>query len=478
VLYKELNQVWSELIAPGARFEIIEISVRGTNIRTFRNAPNNVRSFWLSTAQFADRDYIVYQDERISYGEAHTQVAAIASWLFEQGVQPGDRVAIAMRNCAEWLLIYWACTSVGVAVVGMNAWWVAEEIDYALKDSKPKVVFCDRERLERILERREGRADMLLVATHADTLPPAVVPWSAVIASGAMPNVDIDPDAVACIFYTSGTTGFPKGAQLSHRSCVANLLNMAFASEVQAAARAKRVAPNPDFRPPVPVALITTPLFHVTATNCVAYGATAAGGRIILMYRWDAAEALKLIEREKVTQLNGVPTMARELISHPDFGRCDTSSLTTLAGGGAPLQPDLVEKIEARAPMLRPSTAYGMTETCGIITTSNGDFLIGRPDSVGRVVPSLEARCVGEQGQTLPQGEVGELWVKGATVIEGYLNQPDVTAQTITDGWLHTGDMACGQIHHIWFLAEPLPRNAAGKFLKRQLRESLMSELS
>ena len=560
---RELNQVWSELTAPGARFEIADTIVRGANTRTFRNAPPSIRTFWLSTAQFADRDYIVYQSECITYREAHRQVGAIASWLFEHGIQPGDRVAIAMRNYPEWLLIYWACVSVGIAVVGMNAWWVAEEIDYALKDSKPKVVFCDPERLKRILDLRAGAPHAMLVATRADTLPPGVTPWSSVIAGGILPSVDIDPDAVACIFYTSGTTGLPKGAQLTHRGCVANLLNMAFAAEVQAAAvaRAYGVAPDPDAHPPAPVSLLPTPLFHVAATNCGGYATTAAGGLIVLMYRWDASDALELIERHKVTVLSGVPTMARELISHPDFDRHDTSSLMTLGGGGAPLQPDLVAKIESRAPKLRPGTGYGMTETSGIIASNFGDFLVQHPDSVGRVMPAFEARCVGEDGQTLAHGEVGELWVKGSPVIKGYLNHPDATAEAITDGWLHTGDMAridengflylvdrkkdmvlrggeniyCAEVEaclhrhsavaeccvfgvpdvrlgeevaaavvlrsglsltpealrahcaehlakhkiprHLWFLTEPLPRNATGKFLKRQLRESLKPAL-
>ena len=561
--YRELNQVWSELTAPGAAFELTEVEVRGNRLRAWKNAVPSVRELWLSTAQFADREYIVYQDERITYGEAHKQVGAIANWLVQQGVQPGDRVAIGMRNYPEWMLIYWACVSMGVAVVGMNAWWVTEELEYALKDSAPKVIFCDEDRLARILERPTMAANSRIVVTRMNNAPNGITQWQEVLgAGGVLPNVAVDPDADACIFYTSGTTGFPKGAQLTHRGCVANLMSLMFAGQVQTLAtqRATGVVPDPSVPPPVPVALLTTPLFHVTANNCGAYAVTAAGGKMILMYRWDAGEALQLIQRERVTSMSGVPVMARELIGHAQFAEHDTSSLVALSGGGAQLQPDLVDKIDAQVKTARPGTGYGMTETCGIITAISADFFVDKPESVGRAMPVFEYKCVDDEGNTVPAGEVGELWVRGAHVIKGYINRPDATAESITDGWLHTGDVArvdedgfiyivdrkkdmvlrggenvyCAEVEttlfkhpavaeccvfgvpdarlgeevgaavllhpgvnvgadalrahcaismakhkvprYVWFLTEAIPRNASGKFLKRQLRETLNVE--
>ncbi|MEP6967719.1 MAG: class I adenylate-forming enzyme family protein, partial [Pseudomonadota bacterium] len=141
--YAELKRAWAELTAPGAPFEIATVEVGGIPLRAYRFAPPNIRALWLSTAAFAERDYLVYQDERLTYGQAHEQVNAIAGWLASRGIKSGDRVAIAMRNYPEWLLIYWACACLGVAVVGMNAWWVAEEIDYAIRDCAPKAIFCD-----------------------------------------------------------------------------------------------------------------------------------------------------------------------------------------------------------------------------------------------------------------------------------------------------------------------------------------------
>ncbi|HEX7759255.1 MAG TPA: class I adenylate-forming enzyme family protein [Caulobacteraceae bacterium] len=443
--YKELKQAWSELIAPGSPFEIAKIDVRGQSLRSFKNAPPSVRELWLSTAQFADRDYLVYQDERLTYGQAHVQVGAIAAWLFDQGVKPGDRVAIAMRNYPEWMLIYWACVSVGVAVVGMNAWWVTDELEYALKDSAPKVVFADAERLARVLERPAMAGGAKLVGVRLNDTPPGVIPFADLLAHGGeLPAVAVDPDADACIFYTSGTTGFPKGAQLTHRGCVSNLFNMMFSGQVQTLAtqRATGVAPDPAAPVPIPAALLTTPLFHVTANNCGAYAVTAGGGKLVLMYRWDAGEALKLIEAERITAMSGVPVMSRELITHPDFAKHDLSSLVSLGGGGAQLQPDLVHKIDAEVKTARPNTGYGMTETCGIITSVSADFFVDKPASCGPAMPSFEVKCVDDDGNTVPAGEVGELWVKGAPVIKGYINRPEATAESITDGWLHTGDVA------------------------------------
>ena len=559
-MYPELRQAWQELTSPGQLFELSTIDVRGIPVRAYANAPGSLRDIWLGAAGHGDKQYLVFGEERLSYSEAQVITASIAHWLAEAGVGQGDRVAIAMRNYPEWMLAYWAVTAMGAVVVGMNAWWVPQEMRYGLEDSTPKVLLADQERLQRFAGLRDDFPALTVVGVRvAHDLPAWATDWAELVnAEPALPEATIDPDDDACIFYTSGTTGRPKGAQLTHRGCVNNIFNVAFANAVQPRALAlargdeSGAAGGTEIR-----ALVATPLFHVTANNCVAQVVTLVGGRLVHMYKWDPAEALRLIEREQVTTFNAVPMMAREIMMHPDFKTRDTSSLKTVGGGGAAMQPDLVGKVSETMKTARPNTGYGMTETCGIITALSMEFFMDRPTSVGPAMPTFEARIVDPAGRELTVGDIGELVVRGAPVIKGYLNRPDATAETIVDGWLHTGDVAymdddgfiylvdrakdmvlrggenvyCAEVenaifHHdavaecvafavpddrlgeevgaavylapeasldaaalrdhcrehiaafkvpryLWFLEEPLPRNANGKFVKRELRELL-----
>ena len=444
-MYETYQQVWKELTSKGAPFHVEEIEVRGSPMRVYSAAPPSLREIWLASALHNEAEYLVYGDERWSYKQAHANAAAVANWLKQNNVHPGDRVAIAMRNFPEWLLCYWACVATGITVVGMNAWWVEDEMEYGLNDANPKVIFTDSERLERFLHIRDRFPDLITVGVRLPEEVDTVIPFDTVLAtSGTLPEVNVDPDADACIFYTSGTTGYPKGAQLTHRGCVHNVLNLAFAGNLSTLTqcRLQGVEPPDPETSPKSSALVTTPLFHVTANNCLAQGTTVAGGKLVHMYRWDALEALRLIEREKITNITGVPVMSRELISHPEFDNYDTSSLVAVGGGGAQLQPDLVGKIDSSVRNARPGTGYGMTETCGIITSISGDFFLDKPESAGPAMPTFEVKVVNGNGDAVGQGEAGELWVRGAPVIKGYINRPDATAETITDGWLHTGDIA------------------------------------
>lgn len=583
-MIEEYTEAWDELIAPGAQFAMSEIEVRGIPMRVFDSAPPSMRFVWELAAGYGDRDYVVYEDERYTYAEADAIIKALAAHLVDDhGVQPGDRVAVAMRNYPEWVFSYWAIVSIGAACVGMNAWWTSDEMKYGLTDSRPKVLICDGERVERvapILDELRDESDLQVIAVRHDpeagALPDGVARWNDVIdpanAPATLPAVDIDPDDDACIFYTSGTTGFPKGAQLTHRGSVHNLLDLAFMAAVGASAAAKVAAKAgtdaadsgvPDMTPgsdaPQNVFMAPTPLFHVTANNCLLHPATISGSRIVFTYKWDAARALELIEREGVTTFSGVPTMSREMLMHPDWQTRDTSTLAGLGGGGAPLQPDLVEKIDKSLKGGAPSTGYGLTETHGIVTANSGSLYVAKPASCGRVVPVLDSKLVDEAGEEITTpGERGELCVRGSVVIKGYLNRPEATADGIRDGWFHTGDIAeidddgfvfivdrakdmvlrggenvyCSEVEagvyehpdvaeaavfgvpddrlgeivgvaivrspgstldddglrdfladrmakfkipeRVWFLDDPLPRNANGKFLKRELRESLL----
>ncbi|MGA1051187.1 MAG: class I adenylate-forming enzyme family protein [Ilumatobacteraceae bacterium] len=455
------DAAWTELTAPGAQFAMTETEVRGVPMRVFAAAPPTMRSLWEIAGFYLDRPYVVFEDESYTYGEIDARVRSLAHLLVDRfGVGRGDRVAVAMRNYPEWVVAYWATVSVGAAVVGMNAWWTSAEMAYGLGDSTPKVLVADDERLERVLpvlDDLRAKAPMHLISVRSDRdLPEGADRWADLVdpasAPAGLPVVEIDPDDDATVFYTSGTTGFPKGAQLTHRGSIHNVMNIAFMTSVAGLAEAKAIeagdldAPSapvdPDAGPAVFMA--PTPLFHVTANNCLLQPCTLVGGKIVFTYKWDAGRALELIERERVTNFSGVPTMSRELLLHPDWATRDTSSLKGMGGGGAAVQPDLVDKIDKSLAAGAPSTGYGLTETCGIVTANSAKLYTSKPSSCGRVVPTLDARLEDEAGTPLESGPdvVGELAVRGPIVIKGYLNRAEATADAIRDGWFHTGDIA------------------------------------
>ncbi len=557
---KNYRQAVEMVTAPGAFLEVTTIEVSGQALRAYQHAPGSMRDLWLLGQGFGDQEYIVYGDERWTFSEAGQIVANFACWLQAQGIGSGDRVAIALRNYPEWIFAYWGVIAVGGVVVGMNAWWVADEMAYALNDSEPKLLVADDQRLS-VYADIAGDFEGLKVVAVRDSSPavPATQWEDAVRVPGELPLTEIQPNDDACIFYTSGTTGRPKGAQLTHRGCVHNIMNVAAMGQIFATAQAMNRGDEVDapISAPAATSLVATPLFHVTANNCVMHGATISGGKLVLMYKWDTTEALKLIQREKVNTLSAVPMMTRELLAHPEFGDYDTSSLNSLGGGGAAMHPDLPGKVVETTQRAKPAQGYGMTEVCGISTYTTGDLFLARPQSCGPLVPTLEGKIVNSAGESLPVGEAGELLVKGAPVIKGYLNRPEATAETIVDGWLHTGDIGyfdedgflylvdrakdmilrggeniyCAEVEgalythpavletvafavpddrlgeevgvavhlkpgammdasglrehmasrlaafkipkYVWFLAEPLPRNANGKFLKRELKEVL-----
>jgi acyl-CoA synthetase (AMP-forming)/AMP-acid ligase II len=443
-MHNILTDVIDEMTAPGQLFEVSEAVVRGQPLKVWANAPATLRDFWLSTAAHGDQDYLVFQDERITYAQAHELVARIANWLLANGVTRGDRVAIAMRNYPEWLLSYWAISCVGAVSVGVNAWWVTEELKYGLADSGATVLICDRERLNRFREIRADFPQITVACVRDDNLPEWATPWDDVLATAAeLPDCEVEPDDDACIFYTSGTTGYPKGAQLTHRGCTNNVLSTFFSSFTQIVA-ASRIREQEGINQPESPAtktqqatIIAAPLFHVTTNNCAAQLQTYLGGKLVHMYKWDAGEALRIIEEERITTFSSVPVMTREILAHPDFSKRDTSSMATFTGGGAPVQADLVEKVSKQGGGASAGQGYGLTEVCGIAAGSFGPFLKEKPGSVGRVVPVLDVRAIDASGNPLPRGETGEICLRGPQVIKGYLNRPEATEETIVDGWLH-----------------------------------------
>ena len=343
-----MGKSWDEAVAvvtgPGGPFEIVEGEVGGNPVRQFKSMPLSLRALFDSARARGDQTFLVYENERLSFAEVMARVDALAAALVEQyGVRPGDRVAIGMRNYPEWVMCFAAITSVGAVSVSLNAWWTSEELDYALRDSGSRLVIADRERVERIAPLLAELETRVLAVRAPSDLPAGVDRWEEVVVEGAcMPEVAVTPDLDATILYTSGTTGHPKGAVSTHRAVLSALMAFACRGAVNAAIGASTPAKHP-----YPVSFIlVVPLFHVTGCVPVMLSCFAAGYKLVMMRKWDAARALELIERERITQFVGVPTQSWDLLECPEFEQRDTSSLASVGGGGAPAPPELVKRVD------------------------------------------------------------------------------------------------------------------------------------
>ncbi|MEU4825015.1 class I adenylate-forming enzyme family protein [Actinomadura sp. NPDC023710] len=449
-----IAEVRAAMTAPGQLFEMAEARIRGVRTRVWKNAPATLRDVLEISRLHGDKDFLVYGDDRLTFAEHHARAAAFARRLVERyGIAKGDRVAIAMRNYPEWSVAFFGAAVAGAVVVPLNAWWSAGELEYGLADSGAKVLVADDERAERLAGVLPGLGVACLVARAGGAAPAGTEVFEDVIgdptsasASEAsppevpLPDVPLDPEDEATIFYTSGTTGRPKGALGTHRNIAGNPVSLAYGI-MSAGVRAGRTveelaAPQPR------VTLLSVPFFHATGCHSVLVSSALQGGTVVLMYKWDVRTALELIEREGVTGFGGVPTMAWQVLTSPDFGEFDTSSLTGVSYGGAPAAPALVDKIKERLPERMPGNGYGLTETSSVTTYNGGVNYLERPESVGPPVAVCDVRVVGPAGEELPTGEVGELLIKGPNVIKGYWNKPDATAAAFVDGWFHSGDLA------------------------------------
>ena len=435
------------LTGPGAPFEITDAEVLGQPSRIFANLPPTLRSlFEMLKQRPADDVYIVFEDERWTNVEVLTSINEIAHVLVERyDIKKGDRVAIDMRNFPEWITAFGAATSIGAIAVSVNAWWTGPEIEFGLVDAGAKVLITDRERVDRIGDRLSALNIPGLVIRAEGELPAGCDHLADVVTPGApMPAVDVAADDDATILFTSGTTGVPKGAVSTNRAVLSGLFAFACRTTVEAIRWAPDTPPDPATAPaPIPPCFIlTVPLFHVTGCVPVMLGSVATGAKLVMMHKWDPLRALQLIDREKVTNFVGVPTMSQDLISHPDFDKYDTSSLKNVGGGGAPMAPELVRKIEGSfAGKASPQLGYGLTETNGYGPGNTGPDYMEKPSSTGRVVPIMQVKIVDPNDSEQPNGEVGEVCLAGPMLIRGYWNRPEATAETIRNGWLHTGDL-------------------------------------
>jgi steroid-24-oyl-CoA synthetase len=452
------------LTASGQMFEMENIEIRGIMTRVWKNAPKSLRAIFELSRDHGDQDYLVYEDERTTFEDAFRISATLARSLQERyGVAKGERLSIVMRNLPEWVTAFWATAVVGGVAVPLNAWWTGAELQYGLHDSQTAVAFVDSERLARL---RPYLAELphlrAVVVTNEDravveNFGPAPVPIIAFtdllveMRSGpetSLPDLEIGPEDDATIFYTSGTTGKPKGAVGTHRNMATNLMSLFFLN-ARAGLRRQSGLGMGDAADRNAY-LLSVPLFHATGCHSILVANTAAGNKLVMMHHWNPERALELIERERITTFGGVPAMAMQVIDSPDFATRDTSSVRSVAYGGAPAPPDLVRRIKQHFPVGAPSNGYGLTETSSVTTMNVGDDYVRKPDSVGPPVPVCDVAVVpdGFEGEEptadLPTGPeaIGELWIKGPNVVRGYWNKPEASATSFTRGWLHSGDIA------------------------------------
>jgi long-chain acyl-CoA synthetase len=436
------------LCAEDAPFAMETVTIRRLPTRVWKNALPNLAELARTGRTHGDKTFLVYEDERVTFDGWFRAVAALAHHLRSLGVGKGDRVALAMRNLPEWPVAFFAIVATGAICVPLNAWWTGQELAYGLSDPGVKVLVCDAERLHRIAPHRGElpALEHVLVSRWQGELPLSTARLETAIGGADayaslpdnnLPQVELHPDDDAAIFYTSGTTGNPKGAIISHRNLVTNILSSGY-NGARTYLRRGEAPPEPTPK----VLLVVVPLFHCTACSAMMMGAVMAGHTMVFMHRWDAAQALGLIERERVNITGGVPTIAWQLIEHPDRANYDLSSLESIGYGGAPSAPELVKKIREEFGAL-PGNGWGMTETTATVTGIAAEDYLARPESCGPAVPVADLKIMDPDGtRELPTGEVGELWARGPMVVRGYWNKPEASAATFVDGWVRTGDLA------------------------------------
>jgi long-chain acyl-CoA synthetase len=442
------------LTAPGARFEMQEVVIRGVRTRCWKNAPPTLRDVLQTGRLFGDRDFLVYENERVSFDAFWRASSAVAHEMLAQGVKKGDRVAIVMRNLPEWAATFYGAAVAGAIVTPLNAWWTGAELEYGLVDSGARIAFVDGERFERLAEHMVNcpALERIYVSRSSDELlHPLAARLEDVIGrtrdwgtlhDGPLPDTSLAPDDDATILYTSGTTGKPKGALGTHRNMNSNIMAAGFSAARNFLRRGEPVPEIDPLTAPPRSALLSVPLFHATGCFAVLNPALYSGGKVVLMRKWDVERALQLIEREKVNLAGGVPTIAWQLIEHPARTAYDLSSLESVAYGGAPSAPELVRKVAEAFPKSLPGNGWGMTETSATCTTHSAEDYQHRPDSCGPAVAVCDLKVVAPDGTVLSHGEVGELWARGPNIVRGYWNKPQATAETFVDGWVRTGDLA------------------------------------
>ncbi len=430
----------SAATAPNADLAVGREVVDGIEYSVFTKAPDSLRDLFMIMMQHGDVPFLVEDETRLSFRETYDAAARYANVLIGLGVKKGDRVSISMRNRPEWVIGFIGTLMAGAVATPLNSWWGTEEIAYALEDSGAKIILVDPRRAKHFMPLLDTQDLTLIVSGDFDQTHPRALDYDALMSASTdstPPAVDIGPEDNATLMYTSGSTGHPKGALSTNRQVITGILGYALMGLAMQNSRGEAPGSGPQ-----PVILQTIPLFHVTGCVVIFLVSVVAARKVVLMRKWDITEAMRLIEKEKVSSLTGVPTMGADLLNAPNRDDYDLSSLTDIGAGGAARPPDHVKPLNDMLDGARPLAGYGLTETQGIGAFNAGDDYLKRPSSIGKVArPIVEIEIRDPEGNVMPTGERGEICLKSAANIRCYWNQPDATAEAFTDGWLHTGDV-------------------------------------
>ena len=432
-----MDGIVAAMTGAGGQLPLATIERHGVTLPMIAAAPPTLPAYFAHfCAQHGEATFLVSGDERLTYAQAYAKAAELAPVLVGAfGVGRGDRVGIAARNSPSWIVLYMAILMAGGVATLLNGWWQSQELADAIADVDCRLVFADAPRVKR-LDAADGLAARVVAVDDLAPLDAAMAPLLAEGPGAGLPQ--IGPDDLATVLFTSGSTGQSKGALSDHRAVVQGVFNY-LASALMMLGLATEDGVTSTLQPST---LLNVPLFHVTAEVPVMLQSFAIGRKLVLMQKWDAEEAMRLIEREQITYFVGVPTMSFEILTHPRRHEYDLSTVTDIAAGGAPRPADHVRRIDAEMEAA-PLIGYGLTETNGVGTGNWRSNYIAKPTSAGRASPPLvDLAILDDAGRALAQGERGEVSIRSIANFREYWGRPEATAAAFTDdGYFRTGDI-------------------------------------
>jgi len=450
-IQQEFASAMAQLTGPGAPYELAGDADSGLY---YAQAPANLVEALSVARQHGDREFLIYQNERRSFNDLMNEADALAAALQAHGIVKGDRVALAMRNYPEWMAAFIAVTTIGAVIVPVNSWGQPADIAYTVEDAGARVAICDQQRYNGVAQLFKEKGIETLIARPENKDDPRGLAAFVANFHGKTPQpVAIDGDDLALIMYTSGTSGKPKGAASTHGAICQALYNMECAAIAAAMTNGELIGAMLE-RGFEPTSLLAVPLFHVSGCHAQFLANLRGGRRIVMMYKWDVDQALHYIEQERVTTIAAAPAMLLDLLEAPGFDQVDTSSLFSLGIGGAATPPRVKKLLGDKLPQNFSGTGWGMTETNAQGASLTGRAFFAKAGCSGFPHPIVDIRICDEEGEAIPEGASGEIWVRSCANIREYWNRPEANAEEFRDGWLKTGDIGYLDDEGFLFLAD------------------------